>query len=270
MSADGAVLTVISGSQPNISRWHLEGIGLGRRLIARGQMLAGPYSYEAASVATAPPVDAPTPGVEIGRIMKGVLEGVVVVDTATGRVTYRFDDPVSDVGWARDRRLYARSEAGGLFRIIDADTSEVVGGPISGVTTLSALHRRLQTPRGEGRCFNPKEIDPQTGEAEGEAWRIDGFPVWISVAPGGDRIAVTHQSVAWGSPRGESSLAILSAEDHHLLYDEPVEVEAHVMLENSELIGLESTRIGGVPRRIRSLVTERVPATGSWTTVAQS
>ena len=59
VSGDGATLTVISGSRPIISRWHLEGMGLGRRLVARGHMLAGPYSYEGSSVATAPQVDAP-------------------------------------------------------------------------------------------------------------------------------------------------------------------------------------------------------------------
>ena len=49
------------------------------------------------------------------------------MDTATGGVTYRFDEAVSDVGWAPDGRLYARSEADGVFRIVEADTGEEVG-----------------------------------------------------------------------------------------------------------------------------------------------
>ena len=155
MSADGATLTVISRSEPIISRWHLEGIGLGGRLVAPGHLLAGPYSYEGSSVATAPQVDTPTAGVELGRVMDGVLEDVVVVDTATGGVTHRFDEAVSDVGWARDGRLYARSEADGLFRIIDADTGEEVGTPLPGLDELWPLDRWHETPRGDGRRFDP-------------------------------------------------------------------------------------------------------------------
>ena len=41
VSADGAVLTVISGSEPIISRWHLEGIGLGGRLVAPRPVAGG-------------------------------------------------------------------------------------------------------------------------------------------------------------------------------------------------------------------------------------
>ena len=39
-------------------------------------------------------------------------------------------------------------------------------------------------------------------------------------------------------------LAILSAEDHRVLYDEPTEIEAHVMLADGELLGMEGTRMG--------------------------
>jgi hypothetical protein len=38
-------------------------------------------------------------------------------------------------------------------------------------------------------------------------------------------------------------LAILSAEDHRILYDEPTEIDAHVMLEDGDLIGMEGTRM---------------------------
>ena len=197
MSADGATLTVISGSEPIISRWNLEGIGLGRRLVAPGHLLAGPYSYEGSSVATAPQVDAPTPGVEIGRIMEGVLEGVVVVDTATGRVTYRFDEAVSDVGWAREGRLYARSEADGLFHIIEADTGEEVGttiDPRADTLWPSIDGTRLHAAWADGLI---QELDPRTGDLVGEPWQVEEDPLWISVAPEGDRIAVTYSTDGW-------------------------------------------------------------------------
>ena len=250
LSGDGATLMVISGSRPIISRWHLEGMGLGRRLVARGHMLAGPYSYEGSSVATAPQIDAPVDTELVGRIFEGVVEGVVVVDTATGGVTYRFGEAVSNVGWARDGRLYARSDDDGLFRIIDVATGEEVGAPIGGIDMVwpsidgTRLHA-LSGPRIQ-------DLDPRTGDEEGEAWYVEGFPLWISEAPDGDRIAVTHRiegppRETWDVPPSDHHgirLAIVSAEDHRLLYDEPAAAEAHVMLENGELIGMEGTRMG--------------------------
>ena len=54
VSADGTGLTTISGSHPMISRWRLDDVGLGRRLIAPDQMVVGPYSFEGSSVVIAP------------------------------------------------------------------------------------------------------------------------------------------------------------------------------------------------------------------------
>ena len=191
MSADGATLTVMSRSGPIISRWHLEGLGLGRRLVAPGHVLAGPYSYEGSSLATAPQIDAPTVGVDFGRVEEGVLDGVVVVDTATGGVTYRFDEAVSDVGWSRDRRLFARSEADGLFRIIEADTGDEVGATIG--QTADTLWPSIDGTRvysaSDGLI---QEVDPRSGETVGKPWRVDGYVHWVSVAPEGDRVAVTY------------------------------------------------------------------------------
>lgn len=246
VSTDGATLTVLSRGEPIISRWHLEGIGLGRRLIAPGHLLAGGYSYEGSSVATAPQVDPPTPGVEIGRIIEGVLEGVVVVDTATGDVVYRFDEAVSDVGWAPEGRVYARSEADGVFRVIEADTGEEVEmtiHPWTDTLWLSTDGTRLHAARG----LLIEEVDPLTGDVVGEPWSVDRVPLWISFAPEGDRIAMTY--LVSGSPRDPVDtsmirLAILSAQDHRILYDEPVDIQAHVMLAGGELLGVEGTRLG--------------------------
>jgi DNA-binding beta-propeller fold protein YncE len=248
VSADGAVLTVISRREPIIFRWRLEGMGLGGRLLAPGHLLAGPYSYEGSSVATAPQVVAPSDGVEIdiGRIFEGVLEDVVVVDTATGGVTYRFAEPVSDVGWARDGRLFARTEADGLFRIIEADTGEEVGTMDLGADTLwpSIDGMRSHAALHDGLI---QELDPRTGDLVGEPWRVDGYPLWISVAPEGDRIAVTYSIEPARRETADTSeirLAILSAEDHRILSDEPAEIVAHVMLADGELLGVEGTRMG--------------------------
>jgi len=254
VSADGAVLTAVSGSKPIITRWQLDGIGLGHRLIARGHMLAGPYSFEGSSVATAPQTDSQSlmtfdvvweDGLNNGR---PILEDVVVVDTATGEVTYRYDERVSDVGWARDGRLYSRSAD--MFRIVDTDTGEEVGNPIWADRLWSSTDgAKLHAVLPDGWI---QDFDPRTGDAEGGSWQVEGYPLWISVAPEGDRIAVTHRieespretaDMSTSDRRG-TSLAILSAEDHRLLDDEPTEIEDHVMLEDGELIGMEGTRMG--------------------------
>ncbi|MFE6255823.1 BTAD domain-containing putative transcriptional regulator [Agromyces sp. NPDC057865] len=242
VSADGAVLTAINGSQPNISRWRLDGLGLARRLIAPGHMLAGPYSYEGSSVATAPQINAGSfSRDELKRVFEateGVLEGVVVLDTATRDVTYRFDQAVGGVGWAANRRLYAVSDEDHMFRIVDADTGDEVGSPVWGIETVwpSSDGTTLHAVRHDGLI---QDLDPRSGDAEGEPWDVEGHALRISVAPDGDRIAVTHSS-----PPSKTWLAILAAEGHHLLYREPTAIDDHVMLDDGELLGMEGTRMG--------------------------
>ncbi len=182
MSSDGTGLTTISGSHPMISRWRLDGVGLGRRLIAPDHMVVGPYSYEGSSVMIAPQaVVSGTPQ---------VWEGVAVQDTSSGEVTYRFDEPVSDVRWAGDRRLIARY-AEDEFRLVDAESGEQVGKSILNIYQFwpSLDGERLDAVRVDGRI---QGFDPQTGLSVSDSWRVDGWPVWISVAPSGDRMAVTH------------------------------------------------------------------------------
>ena len=240
VTADGTALTTISGSRPIISRWRVDGSSLVHRLIAPGRMVVGPYSYEGTSVVTAPQ------GVLAG--FHQVVEGVEIVDTETGEVTYRYDEPVSDVGWARDRRLFSRTAADGVYRIIDADTGAQVGKPIWNVDkfwpTLDGA--RLQAVRRDGRI---QAFDPQTGKSDGDSWRVDGWPQWVSVSPDGRLIAVKHGTAgevdATTSERRGTSLAIVSAADHRILYDEPMKLEGgHVLLENGDLIGLEDNRMG--------------------------
>lgn len=255
VSADGTVLTVVSRSQPIITHWRLDGIGLGRRLLAPGHVLAGPYSFDGSSVLTAPQQAdvqvAQTNDVSGGRgLLRPIMNGVAVMDTATGVVTYRYDEPVNDVGWAGGGRLYARWAADRLYRIIDPETGEEVGAPIWGIRTLwpTLDGDRLHAVRDDGRI---QDLDPLTGDKEGTSWRVEGRPDWISVAPEGDRIAVTHWSD--GSPRDTDDtstsdrrgtwLAILSPDGHRLLYDEPTEIGAHVMIAGDELIGMEGTRM---------------------------
>ncbi|GAA1061057.1 nSTAND1 domain-containing NTPase [Agromyces bracchium] len=267
VSADGSILTAVSGSQPIITRWRLDGLGLGRRMVAAEHALAGPYSFEGSSVVTAPRAGSAVglPFDIVGRQSdvlerRPIFDGVVVVDTVTGDVSYRFDGPVSDVGWTRGWRLYARSAEDRLFRIIDAETGQVVGTPIWGVDSFVTSLRGvgLTAVREDGRI---EEFDPQTGRGTGESWRVEGFPQWLSVAPGEDRIAVTHWSDGSPSDKDTSTsaregtwLAVLSGDDHRILYDEPTEVDAHVMLGGGELIGMEGTRMG----RYRTDPVERV------------
>jgi hypothetical protein len=206
-------------------------------------MVAGPYSFEGSSLITAPQAvlsDHPR-----------ILEGVAVLDTATGDVTYRYDEAVSDVGWARDRRLFARFADDRVFRIIDARTGEQVGGSLWNVDRLwpTLDGRSLLAVLADGWI---QTIDPRTGATEGDSWRLEGEPVWVSIAPDGDRIAVTYWSDGTTNDIDNSSsgrrgtwLAIVSAEDHHrILSEEPIVVREHVLLEDGDLIGLEDYRMG--------------------------
>ena len=153
VSADGAVLTAISGSQPIISRWHLEGFGLGRRLVARGHMLAGPYSFEGSSVVTAPQTD---------RSRRRRSDGSSTVSSRVSSswtrrpasVTYRYEEPVSDVGWVRDRGLYARSDEDNCSASSTRTPGKRSGTPIWGFEAL-ALERRREAPRDTGRRSDP-------------------------------------------------------------------------------------------------------------------
>ena len=93
-----------------------------------------------------------------------------------------------------------------------------------------------------------QDVDPLTGELEGESWRVLGRPMWVSIAPDGDRIAVTHWSDGKASDLldGTAStqegtwLAIVTADDHRVLYDDPATIDAHVLLD-----GRRPHRAGG-------------------------
>ena len=183
---DGTALTTISASQPVISRWSVDGGGIGHRLIAPGRMVVGAYSFEDSSILTAPRMALTDP-------QQQILDDVAVVDTATGEMTYRYDEPVSGMGWLRGHRVFARSPAAEVFRVIDAETGEQVGKPIWDVFRYwpSPDGARLVAVMADGRL---QAADALTGQLEGESWRVTGFPIWVSIAPDGDRIAVTHWS----------------------------------------------------------------------------
>ena len=81
-------------------------------------MVVGPYSFEDSAILTAPRVAWTGP--------EQILDGAAVVDTESGEVTYRYDEPVSGPGWLRDHRVFARSAAGEVFRVIDAETGVAI------------------------------------------------------------------------------------------------------------------------------------------------
>ncbi len=240
--ADGSGLTTISASNPVVSRWQLDGSGPGRRLVAPGEMVVGPYAFEGSLVLTAP---------QAAVSEDGDLSDVSVLDTETGELVYRFDGPVSNPGWAQGRRLYARHSDGSLFRIIDLATGEQVGDDLWNIIRFwpSPDGARLHAARTDGRL---QEFDPATGRPEGDSWRVEGFPLWLSVSPDGERLAVTHwiTGPSFGledatlSARRDTRLAIVAADDHRVMSDRPFGASAHVLLADGDLIAMEGNRMG--------------------------
>ncbi|WP_173924345.1 BTAD domain-containing putative transcriptional regulator [Agromyces sp. Marseille-P2726] len=240
---DGATLVTISGSHPLISRWRLDGVGLGRRLLASGQMVVGPYSIDGSAIVVAPQaVVTSTPP---------IWDAAVVLETATGDVAYGFGEPVTDVVWARGR-LIARSAVEQMFRFIDTQTWDQVGRSIWTVERFvpSLDGEYLEAIRTDGRI---QAFDPQKVAAAGASWAVAGLADWISISPDDRRIAVTHRGDEMAYAEGvgfstaedqELHVSIADAETGKVLYDEPMKVSAHVLLEDGELIGLEDNRIG--------------------------
>ncbi|MFE6255820.1 BTAD domain-containing putative transcriptional regulator [Agromyces sp. NPDC057865] len=239
---DGTTLVAISGSHPLVSRWRLDGEGPGRRMLSPGHLVVGPYSTDGGSVVVAPQA--------VVTSMPPAWDGAVVQDTATGDVTHRFDERVSDVVWAAGR-LIARSNDTGQFRFLDSETWDQVGKSIWNVASFFPTNdgTRLEAIRVDGRI---QAFDPRTAEPASDSWTVDGFPVWLSISPNGERIAVTQweneysKSEADGITREQFALnvSIVETREHRVLFNEPMPVGAQVLLDNGDLIGLEDNRIG--------------------------
>ena len=238
----GAELTTVSESHPIISRWRLDGIGLGRTLVAPGRMVVGPYSYDGASLVVAAQAVIPESA--------WAVQEAKVMDLATGEDTYRFEEPVLTVGWASEDRVFAQFVDDEVTRVIDDASGEQVGRARWGLWSLwpSPDGSTLYTVRRDGRI---QDVDARTGQTRGKSWRVEGFPTWISISPDGERLAITHWSD--GTTRdiedgtatsvGGWGLAIVSAAEHRVLYNEPLKIPSHVLLGNGDLIGLEDNRM---------------------------
>lgn len=253
---DDATLVAISGSHPLISRWRLDGEGLGRRMLAPGHMVAGPYSTDGSAVVVAPQAIITSTPREYGDIavqditVSRDYEGAVVQDTTTGEVDFRFDERVGEVVWA-DGRLIARSADTGQFRFMDTETWDQVGRSIWNVDRFVPANdgALLEAILTDGRI---QAFDPQTAEPADDSWTVGGWAEWLSISPDGDRIAVTHWETRFSLPEAEGftseqlvpHLSIADAADHRVVSEETMLVTAHVLLADGDLIGLEDNRIG--------------------------
>ena len=136
-----------------------------------------------------------------------------------------------------------------VFRVIDAETGEQVGKPVWDV------FRYWPSPDGARLiAVTDGRSAPGRRSADGRARRRvlagPGVPDWVSIAPDGDRIAVTHWSDGTASDLLDGTgaieegtwLAIVSADDHRVLLDEPPRPSvAHVLLDDGDLIALEAS-----------------------------
>lgn len=254
VSEDGAVLTAISVGRPVITRWRIDGSGPGHRLLAPGWEVLGPYSFEDSMLLVTPaPADSDLWDPEYDA---------VVVDTRSGAPVHRFPGRVVEAGWVRHGRLYARSATDDLFRIFDSRTGSQIGEELWGVVSVWPVEggERLLAVRTDGRM---RAIDPTSGAVEGPTWRLGGYPFWVSSAPDGDPLAVSYlpdvQRREIGPdeplPRGPLRTAVLSGEDHAVRSDGPLELRAHAVLPNNELVGIGDAGIGRYrPDTLRGVV----------------
>jgi WD40 repeat protein len=239
---DDTTLVSISGSNPLISRWRIDGQGLGQRMLAPGEMIAGPYSTDGSAVVVAPQA--------VSTNVPRDFEGAVVRDIATGGVAYRFDERVSDIVWANGR-LIARSADNGQFRFLDSETWDQVGESLWNVARFvpTSDGERLEAVRTDGRI---QAYDPDTARASDGSWRVSGWANGLSISPDGDRVAVTYwenefprsETEGLTSEQLELHLSIADAAEHRVLDDEVMLVSDHVLLADGDLIGLEDNRIG--------------------------
>ena len=176
-----ATLTTISGSHPLISRWQLDGeaSGVGCRA---GHMVIGPYSYGRVSRRRAADGPITTHAPESGGV-------AVVQDTTTGDIAYRFDESVSDVGWAR-RSSHRASAPRRVVPHHRHRTREQVGKSHWSVALVLAHHDGEATRGDARRTAGSRHRSPKR-RGRRRSWRSRGS-IWISIAPDGDRIAVTH------------------------------------------------------------------------------
>ncbi len=239
---DDTTLVAISGSHPLLSRWRLDGEGLGHRMLAPEHMVAGPYSTDGRSVVTAPQaIITDTPS---------TFDGAVVRDTGTGEIAYRFGERVGDVAWA-DGRLIARSAETGQFRFLDTANWQPIGESLWTVARFfpTGDAELLYAIRTDGRI---QAFDPQTAEAADDSWPVDGWAQGLSISPDGDRIAITYAANEFARSETEGltseqlqrHLSIVDAAEHRVLYDEPMSSSEHVLLADGDMIGLEDNRIG--------------------------
>lgn len=243
---DGATLTAIGVGRPVITRWRIDGDGPGHRLVAPGWEVLGPYSYEDSTLLMTP--------ASVERDLWEPAYDAVAVDTRTGSAVHRLADGVVETGWVRDGRLYARSASDELFRIFDTRTGAQVGEELWGVVSLWPIDGggTLLAVRTDGRM---RAIDPESGTAEGPAWRVDGYPLWVSSAPDGDPLAVSYVAEVRSReigpdgvlPEGPIRTTVVSGANHVVRSDELLALRAHVVTSDDELVGVGDEGIGHYP-----------------------
>ncbi|MEI5584632.1 MULTISPECIES: nSTAND1 domain-containing NTPase [unclassified Agromyces] len=254
VSEDGAVLTAISVGRPVITRWRIDGDGPGHRLLVPGWEVLGPYSFEDSMLLITP--------ARLDRDLWNPEYDAVAFDTRSGSVVHRLEEGVVETGWVRGGRIFARSAADDLFRIFDSRTGAQVGEEMWGVVSLWPIDggETLLAVRTNGRM---RAIDPESGTADGPAWEVDGFPMWVSSAPDGDPLAVSYlpdvRSREIGPdeplPRGPIRTAVVSGADHAVRSDEALALRAHVVTPADGLVGIGDAGIGRYrPDSLRGVV----------------
>jgi hypothetical protein len=237
VSAEGSVLTVMSGTEAAITQWKLDGGGAVHRLVAPSATAIGGYSYEGSSIVVAPQQPA--------SITEAPWDDAVVLDTTTGAGSYLFPGPVNAVGWAAGRRLIANHPDDLAFLVVDPDRGEPVGEPmdlsrywVGGDGTV--IH--AMDPEGRITDLDSVDLEPVS-----DPLAVDGWPIWYAESPDGERIVVTYFGEPAEDPDGapvSTYATVIDGGDGRVLEDRALFIGGTVPLDDGRLIGLEDNRIG--------------------------
>ncbi|GAA1765435.1 hypothetical protein GCM10009747_27030 [Agromyces humatus] len=182
---DGAELVTIAIGRAAISRWRLDGGGPVSRLIAPEWYATGGYAFEGSTLLA---IRRPPPA---GRIDEDVAPATMIIDTADGSMRSVGGD-LDVLGWASGGRLIAYAIDADRYRIIDAESGEVIADLPEGAYRwwTSTDGRRIYVALANDSVVR---VDAATGRVTGPEFPAPGGLMGIiglTESPDGTRVSM--------------------------------------------------------------------------------